>query len=162
MGYRSRGAVGLMASMPVGVRIPLVDAMIADMGLARVAWLLLAGATTMWGVFVASEPLQQISSCEVVQMDVACSDSIVARYGVRLVLLLAIPAVLCVLPALRATHGLSWVIAGVLVISSLLALPATETVFAALVYFLPVGAVAVVLAGFQFWYDRRRAVPGGP
>lgn len=89
-------------------------------------------------------------------MDAACSDSILARYGVRLVLLLAIPAVLCVLPVLRADHGLSWVVAGVLVIGSLLALPATDTVFAALVYYLPVGLVAVVVTGFQVWYNRRR------
>lgn len=129
--------------------------MIAGMGLSRVVWLLLAGATAVWGVFVASEPLNQISSCEVVQLDATCGDSIIARYGVGLVLLLAVPVVLCVLPALRVTHGLSWLVAGVLVIGSLLALPATDTVFAALVYYLPVGAIAVVVAGFQIWFDRR-------
>ncbi|WP_433663340.1 hypothetical protein ACQPW1_15130 [Nocardia sp. CA-128927] len=125
------------------------------MGLSRVAWLLLAGATAGWGAFVASEPLHQISSCEVVQMDTACGDSIFARYGVGLVLLLAVPVVLCALPALRATHGLPWLVAGVLVIGALLALPATDTVFAALVYYLPVGVVATLVAGFQAWYDAR-------
>ncbi|MFI9402030.1 hypothetical protein [Nocardia sp. NPDC052316] len=128
------------------------------MGLSRVVWLLLAGVTAAWGVFVASEPLHQISSCEVVQMDTVCGESIFARYGVGLALLLAVPVVLCVLPAVRATHSLSWVVAGVLVIGALVALPATDTVFAAFTYYLPVGVVAVLGAGFQAWYDRR----GGP
>ncbi|MFI6996334.1 hypothetical protein [Nocardia sp. NPDC050175] len=123
------------------------------MGLSRVAWLLLAGATVVWGVFVASEPLHQISSCEVVQVDAECGASIAARYGAGLVLLLAVPVALCALPALRVTRGLSWVVAGVLVIGSLLALPAADTVFAALVYYLPVGMIAVLVAGFQAWYD---------
>ncbi|MEV6558097.1 hypothetical protein AB0M22_20445 [Nocardia sp. NPDC051756] len=132
----------------------------ADMELSRATWLLLAGATVAWGIFVGSEPLHQISSCEVVQMDAACGESIAARYGVWLVLLLAVPVVLCVLPALRVTRGLSWAVAGVLVIGSLLALPAADSMFAALAYYLPVGVIALVLAGFQAWYAQSKGGGG--
>ncbi|WP_156161778.1 hypothetical protein [Nocardia vulneris] len=125
------------------------------MSSARAAWLVLAGATAAWGVFVASEPLYQISSCEVVQMDAACGDPMFAHYGMRLVLLLAVPVMLCAVPALQVARGLSWSIAGVLVLGSLIALPATDSVLAAWGYYLPVGAVAVVVTRFSSWYERR-------
>ncbi|WP_148310845.1 hypothetical protein [Nocardia brasiliensis] len=123
---------------------------------ARAAWLVLAGATAAWGVFVASEPLYQISSCEVIGLDPACGDPMVAHYGARLVLLLAVPVVLCAVPALRAGRGLSWLIAGILLIGPLIALPTTDSVFAAWGYYLPVGAVGVVVAWFSNWYERRK------
>ncbi|MFI6217096.1 hypothetical protein ACIBCD_34285 [Nocardia brasiliensis] len=125
------------------------------MSSARAVWLVLAGATAAWGVFVASEPLYQISSCEVVQMDAACGNPMFTHYGARLMLLLAVPVVLCAVPALQAARGLSWLIAGVLVLGSLIALPATDSVFAAWGYYLPVGAVAVLVARFSSWYERR-------
>lgn len=91
-------------------------------------------------------------------MDTVCGGSIFARHGVGLVLLLAVPVALCVLPALRVTHGLSWLVTGVLVIGALLALLAADTVFAAFAYCLPIGIVAMLVAGFQAWYERRSRV----
>ncbi|WP_433574985.1 hypothetical protein [Nocardia brasiliensis] len=126
------------------------------MGSARAAWVLLAGATAAWSVFVASEPLYQVSSCEVVGMDAACGDPMFAHYGARLVLLLSVPVVLCAVPALQATRRLSWLIAGLLLLGSLIALPATDSVFAAWGYYLPVGAVAAVVARLSSRYERRR------
>lgn len=117
---------------------------------------MLAGAAAAWGVFVASEPLYQISSCEVVGFDPACGDPMFAHYGARLVLLLAVPVVLCAVPGLRATRGSSWLIAGILVLGSLIALAATDSVFAAWGYYLPVGALAVVVAAAGI---RHRACP---
>jgi hypothetical protein len=39
---------------------------------------------------------------------------------------------------------------------SLLALPATDSMFGVLVYYVPVGVAALVVAGFQSWYERRQ------
>lgn len=123
----------------------------------RVVWLVLAGATAVWGgAFVAAEPLYQISSCEVVNMDAACGESVLTHYGIELVVLLAVPVLLCVVPAIPAFRRCSWLVALVVLLVSFLALPATDSVFGVLIYFLPVGVVALVVAGFQRWYERRQ------
>ncbi|MFE9578462.1 hypothetical protein ACFYO1_18875 [Nocardia sp. NPDC006044] len=92
------------------------------------------------------------------RMDTVCGSSIFARHGVGLVLLLAVPVLLCALPALRVTHGLSWVVAGVLMIGALTASAAADTVFAAFAYYLPIGVVAMLVGGFQAWHDGRNRV----
>ncbi|MET8800736.1 hypothetical protein ABZV91_30680 [Nocardia sp. NPDC004568] len=120
-------------------------------------WLILAGATAVWGgVFVAAEPLYQISSCEVVNMDAACGESVLTHYGAELVVLLAVPVLLCVVPAIPGFRRCSWMAALVVLLISLLASPATDSVFAVLIYYLPVGALALTAAAFQRWYERRQ------
>lgn len=125
----------------------------------RMGWLVLAAATAVWGgVFVAAEPLYQISSCEVVNMDAACGRTVFAHYGAGLGGLLAVPVVLCATPAIPALRGCSWLVAAMILLVSLLALPATDSMFGVLVYYLPVGVAALVVAGFQGWYERRQGM----
>lgn len=131
------------------------------MGWPRVVWLVLAAATAVWGAgFVATEPLYQFSSCEVVNMDAACGRSVFTHYGAVLGVVSAAPVVLCVLPAVPALRRCSWPVAVAILLVSLLALPAMDSVFGVLVYYMPVGVVALGVAGFQTRYEhRRRANP---
>ncbi|MGW0246511.1 hypothetical protein ACWDYH_07700 [Nocardia goodfellowii] len=125
------------------------------MNAPRVAWLLLASATSLWSVLIAAEPVYQISSCEAVQMDSACGQTIFTRYGAALALLLAIPVVLCALPAVTALRGSSWLVAVVLIVGPSSAVPTTDSMFGAAAYFLPVGIAALAVAAFQRWHERR-------
>lgn len=125
----------------------------------RVVWSALAGAAAVWGgVFVAAEPLYQVSSCEVVNMDTVCGRSVLTYYGAELVVLSAVPVLLCAVPAIPGLSRCSWLVAAVITVASLLALLATDSVFGVLVYYVPVGVLALVAAGFQRWYEGHRAL----
>ncbi|BCK54316.1 hypothetical protein [Nocardia wallacei] len=126
------------------------------MALPRVVWLVVAVAAALWGVFVATEPLYQISSCEAVNMDAVCGNSIFARYGAGLVALSAVPVVLCAVPAAPALRRYSWLAAATILLISAAALTANDSVFGALAYYLPVGVLALAVAWLQRWYERRR------
>lgn len=125
---------------------------------SRVAWLLLASAAVAWSGFVAFEPYYQISWCDVENIDATCRQTIFSRYGGWLLLLFAVPVCLCALPAVRRLESSSWLVASALVIGSLMALPTSDTPFASLAYFLPIGIVAMVVASFQSWYGRRHRI----
>ncbi|UFS97617.1 hypothetical protein [Nocardia huaxiensis] len=116
----------------------------------RMVWLVLAVGTAVWGAaFVAAEPMYQVSSCEIVHVDAACSGSVLAYYGAGLGVLLAVPVGLCLVPALPGLSRCSWLVAGAILLLSVLALPMTGSMFGVLSYYLPVGVAALVAAGLQ-------------
>lgn len=124
----------------------------------RVVWLVLAVGAALWAVFVGSEPVYQISACDKVQMNATCGEEIAARYGLDFVLVAAVPVAMCALPAVRGFRWASWVVAGTLTVGSLVAVvTGIGTVFGVYAYYLPIGVVAILVASFQSWYERRNS-----
>ncbi len=79
-------------------------------------------------------------------VDATCTASVFARYGFALVVVLTIPVVLCALPAYRPFPWSTWLVAATLIVGPILAVGATDTMFATWIYYLPFGAAAVVVA----------------
>ena len=124
----------------------------------RIVWLVLAVGAALWAVFVGSEPVYEISACEKIQMNLACGEPIASRYGLRFVLVAAVPVAMCALPAIRGFRWASWVVAVSLIVGALIAVVAgIGTILGAYAYYLPIGLAATAASGFQSWYDRRNA-----
>ncbi|AYJ47688.1 hypothetical protein [Rhodococcus sp. P1Y] len=91
---------------------------------ARIAWLTLAAAAAGLGIWAAGWPIYQISSCEIgaysaaVPTVEACNEPIRDHFGADLYLVLAVPVVLCLLPAIRPRPAVEWAVAWVLFLSS--------------------------------------------
>lgn len=115
---------------------------------ARVGWAVLTVAAAGYAVFVASEPMYQINNCEIEGVSWAdCSRSIYSTFGPVMILVLAIPVLLCLAPVLWTRRPVAVAAAAGLIVLSAVGQMNTPT--AALFYFLPVAVIAVILAVVQ-------------
>lgn len=122
----------------------------------RVGWIVLAWICAGLGVFAATSPMLANASCELGYPDGGvmpgdeCEESIARHYGPSVVAALAVPSLLCLLPAAIPRRWLAGVVATVLALGSFGAFlePTPQFVYA---YFVPVAVLAVVLAGSQAW-----------
>ncbi len=85
----------------------------------RIAWLLLAAFACAMSVIVASEPMLQFTSCEIESGGPECEESILTHYGRAFLIVLAIPVLLCLVPAVVPVRGVAWAIAVSLVLGFL-------------------------------------------
>lgn len=106
----------------------------------RIAWLLLAAFACAMSVFVASEPMLQFTSCEIESGGPACEESILTHYGQGFLIVLAVPALLCLVPAVVPVRGVAWAIA----VTLLLGFLAVFTPF-----YLPVAVLGLTLAALH-------------
>lgn len=133
------------------------------MPIVRLEWILLAVLTAAFGAIVASEPMLEITSCEVglfptqgVNNSAECLTPIAGHYGYSIILILALPVLLCLLPAVITRRWFAWLVAMTLLVGSVRSLFTSTPVFVLLGYYLPVALVAVLLAA-----SHRRLNDGG-
>ncbi|MFC9360911.1 hypothetical protein ACFTZB_30595 [Rhodococcus sp. NPDC057014] len=128
-------------------------------------WILLASFAAALGVFVASQPMFQITSCEIgvfpaqgVNTWAECEASIADQYGYLLTSgLLAIPPLLCLAPALMPRRGIAWLVAVVLLLVSVQWLLALRPTLVILGFYIPVALAALLLSAVHQWVGGRLA-----
>ncbi|SUD49456.1 Uncharacterised protein [Nocardia otitidiscaviarum] len=113
----------------------------------RVVWTVFALVVCGYGFFVASEPLYQVSTCEIINADTACTSSLFAHYGWRLGILIACSTAISALPALNPTRTAEWSAAalltvGLISLSAILGLPVA-------LYYAPIVVTALLLAALH-------------
>ncbi|QBJ98090.1 hypothetical protein ERC79_20680 [Rhodococcus sp. ABRD24] len=126
----------------------------------RVGWFLLAWVCAGLAILAATSSMMQITACELGYPDAGimpggeCEQSIVRTYGPPIVAVLAIPAVLCLLPAAFPERLLAGLVAGTLVVGSFGTLFASAplSVFG---FFVPAAVLAVALALGHSWLPDR-------
>ncbi|MFZ2174573.1 MAG: hypothetical protein WAW17_11145, partial [Rhodococcus sp. (in: high G+C Gram-positive bacteria)] len=90
------------------------------MAMMRFAWVVLAVVTAALGVFAASNPMLQITDCELgLSISTSeCNKSIWDHFRGGLVLVLTVPVVVCVIPAVVPRPAVAWVVAGSMFLAS--------------------------------------------
>lgn len=132
----------------------------------RIGWVALGLSSTALGVSISSDPMLQITSCELgyypsggIENADECNESILSHYGPEIISLLSIPAILCFAPAVIFRRAISCVAAAVLLTISFGALlipasaehaPPPVVVFG---YYIPVSILALVLTGIHAWLN---------
>lgn len=127
----------------------------------RAGWILLAWVCAGLAVVAATSSMMQITSCELGYPDDGimpgeeCERSIARTYGPSIVAALAVPALLCLLPAVVFRRWVGVLVAAVLVGGSFgtFFAPAPQAVFG---FFVPAAVLAVLLAGWHAWLPDRR------
>ncbi|WP_072803630.1 hypothetical protein [Rhodococcoides yunnanense] len=133
------------------------------MTVIRVAWLVLALATGVLGSFVAAWPLYQITDCELgLSLPVSeCSKPIGEHFGSAAMVVLAVPVVLCLLPAARPVPVVAWSVAGLMFASSVVSLwtafTSSSPTLLSLLGNPPCAVLALVLAALGSAYQRAAA-----
>lgn len=115
--------------------------------LVRAVWALFAVLVCVYGFAVATEPLYQITSCEIINFDAACSNTLFAHYGSRLVAVVVCSVLLCSLPAIKPVRAVSWGTA----VALTLGIVALSSIFSnsLFLYYVPVALVALFVAAFH-------------
>ncbi|MBM4488060.1 hypothetical protein MWT96_02950 [Prescottella equi] len=139
----------------------------------RVGWFLLAWVCAGLAIVAATSSMMQITSCELGYPDdgimpgAECEASVARTYGPAIVAVLAIPALLCLLPAVFPERLLAGLVAGVLAVGSFGTFFASAPL-SAFGYFVPAAVPAVALAVWHSWLPHRfdalsqtRGVRGG-
>lgn len=127
----------------------------------RAGWILLAWVCAGLAVVAATSSMMQITSCELGYPDDGimpgeeCERSIARTYGPSIVAALAVPALLCLLPAMFFRRWVGVLVAAVLFVGSFGAWFQPAPTFAFL-YFVPAALLAVLLAGWHAWLPDRR------
>lgn len=122
----------------------------------RAGWILLAWVCAGLGVLAATSSMMQITSCELgfpdagVMPGAECEESIARYYGPPMVAALAVPALLCLLPAVVFRRWVGGVVAAVLVVGSFGTVLSSAPLFT-FVYFIPAALLALILAGWRGW-----------
>lgn len=121
-----------------------------------VAWTLSAAGTGAYGLYVASEPWYQITSCETAsEVDRLCSTSLWAHYGTSLLAVLAVAVIGCAVPAVWSARVASRLAVAILIADvALTFLLFQEMLF---LYFIPVAVGGWVV---HLRVRERRARPG--
>ncbi|MFD6063003.1 hypothetical protein [Rhodococcus wratislaviensis] len=138
------------------------------MTVMRFAWVLLAVVTTALGVFAASNPMLQITECELGLSSQGisaseCNESIWDHFGGVLVLVLAVPAVVCLIPAAVPRPTVAWAVAGSMLLASVsgfspsLAASSSPSPLAVYGFYLPLALLAILLAIAHQSTSNRRA-----
>ncbi|OYD70267.1 hypothetical protein [Rhodococcus sp. OK302] len=86
----------------------------------RLAWFVLAIVATALGVFVASWQIFEITTCEIGLSwpQTECNQSIWGYFGWSVVPVLAVPVLLCLIPAVIPRPWIGWFVAGLLLVMS--------------------------------------------
>lgn len=133
----------------------------------RSAWAALAVLAVALGASVAAWPMYQISSCEIglytqeIPSAQACSASVWDFFGASLIAVLAVPVVICALPAIFLRPTVGWAATGALMFTTVVGLfaviGATTPSLLSLLGSFPVTFLAVLLASVhQFVAARAR------
>ncbi|MCK0089538.1 hypothetical protein HCA61_09625 [Rhodococcus sp. HNM0563] len=136
----------------------------------RWAWVLLAMITAAWGAFAASNPILQITDCEIGLSAISpseCNESIWSYFGNSMVIVLVLPAMACLLPVAVPRISAAWTVAGLLVVASVLgfseAMSSIPSLLGVYGFYLPIAFLAVLLAiRGQAITLRQRRVSGYP
>ncbi|MEN0139830.1 MAG: hypothetical protein AAGC80_32070 [Rhodococcus sp. (in: high G+C Gram-positive bacteria)] len=131
----------------------------------RLSWVVLAALTAAVGFVAASDPMLQITSCELgllptqgVSTSAQCDESIIDHYGNSIAVVLAFPVLLCLLPAAAPRRAIAWTVAAALTVVSIGAFilmsafassSASPPQIVVYGYYLPSALLAVVLAGIH-------------
>jgi hypothetical protein len=123
------------------------------MTVLRWAWVLLAVIAAALGVFVSSNPILQITDCELGLSAISsseCYESISSYFGNSMVIALAVPAIACLFPAVVPRSSAAWMVAGSLMVASVLgfseAMSSTPSLLAVYGFYIPIAFLAVLLA----------------
>ncbi|MDI9919235.1 hypothetical protein [Rhodococcus sp. IEGM 1379] len=86
----------------------------------RLLWIVVAIIATALGVFVASWSILEITDCEIGLSlpQAVCDQSIWGYFGWSVLPVLAVPVLLCLIPAVVPRAWAGWVVAGVLLVMS--------------------------------------------
>ena len=93
----------------------------------------------------------QISDCEIggsVLGSAECDASIYSHYGAGILVYLAVPVLMCLIPAAVPRLSLAWTVAGVLLVGWFLALMSSPP-FMVYGFYLPIALLAVVVAAVK-------------
>lgn len=126
----------------------------------RAGWFLLAWMCAGLAVLAATGSMMQITSCELGYPDAGimpgeeCEESVARTYGPPIVAVLAIPALLCLLPAVFPERLLAGLVAGTLVVGAFGTFYASAPL-SVFVYFVPAAVLAVALALWHSWLPER-------
>lgn len=127
----------------------------------RAGWILLAWICAGLAVVAATSSMMQITACELKYPDAGitpgeeCEASVARTYGPPIVAVLAIPALLCLLPAAFPERLLAGLVSGTLAVGAFGTLFASAplSVFG---YFVPAAVLAVGLALWHAWLPDTR------
>lgn len=88
----------------------------------RVAWFVVAATAVGLGIAAANWPMYQITDCELgLSMGTeSCQQSLWNYFGFPLALTLAVPVVLSLIAAIVCKSWMSWLVAGILLVSTAL------------------------------------------
>lgn len=139
--------------------------------LIRIGWFTLAALSGLLAIFAASTSMAEITDCELGLFPTSgianweqCRTSIAASYGNSIFVILALPMLVCLIPAVKPDRRTAWFAAIVLIIGSFGSwfVPTTHSTyppqFVVYVYFVPVALAAVLLAAFHKMGSNRRYV----
>ncbi|ROZ48945.1 hypothetical protein EEB13_02965 [Rhodococcus sp. WS3] len=123
----------------------------------RWVWVVLALAAAALGYFAASDPMYQITSCEIgifpsdgITNWTQCNESIVSYLGVAILAWLAVPALMCVIPAVVPCRWVAVTVAAILVFGAFGAFFASRPHLVAYGYFIPIALAACFVAALQW------------
>lgn len=116
------------------------------------------GTLGLIATWMASWPAYEFTSCEKVPGSdpVACNESLLDRAGGGLVVVLLLPATLCLLPVLLPRQGIVWATAGVLATTATIAF---ATIGGAAVMPAATAVVACILAASHTRLTTQRRTP---
>ncbi|NKR45865.1 hypothetical protein [Prescottella equi] len=126
----------------------------------RAGWILLAWVCAGLALVAATSSMMQITSCELGYPDDGimpgeeCERSIARTYGPPIVAALAVPALLCLLPAVHFRRGVGVLVAAALAVGSFGAVSQPAPLFT-FGYFIPAALLALLLAGWHSWLPDR-------
>ncbi|MFE4501309.1 hypothetical protein ACFRFQ_15745 [Rhodococcus sp. NPDC056743] len=123
----------------------------------RSAWGVIALAAAAVGYFAASNPMYQITSCEIgifpsggVTNWAQCSESIVGYLGWSILVWLAVPALVCIIPAVVPRRWVAVTVAVLLVFGAFGAFFASRPHLVAYGFFIPIALAACFVAALQW------------
>lgn len=129
----------------------------------RWAWVLLAVITAALGAFAASNPILQITDCELglsATSPSECYESIWRYFGSSMVIVLAVPTIACLFPAVVPRSSAAWMVAGSLMVASVLgfseAMSSTPSLLGVYGFYLPIALLAALLAIQHLGIARRQ------
>ncbi|WP_238565256.1 MULTISPECIES: hypothetical protein [Rhodococcus erythropolis group] len=122
------------------------------MTVIRLLWIVVAIIATALGVFVASWSILEITDCEIgLSLPSAqCNQSIWDYFGWSVIPVLAVPVLLCLIPAVMPRPWAGWVVAGLLLVMSVVgffsAFTSSSPELLSVVGSFPAALLAVLLA----------------
>ncbi|MET3960006.1 hypothetical protein ABIE52_006941 [Rhodococcus sp. OAS809] len=123
------------------------------MTVIRLLWIVAAIIATALGVFVASWSILEITDCEIGLSlpQAVCDQSIWDYFGWSVIPVLAVPVLLCLVPAVVPQPWAGWVVAGLLLVISVVGFfsaftSSSPALLSLVVGSFPVALLAVLLA----------------